>query len=154
MVDVGGQRSERRKWIHCFDNVTAIIFVTAMTFYHQMNDSSDMNKLHESLLIFKSLCANQYLHKSAFLVFLNKMDIFKVMIQRKSLKCCFPRYKGGKSFIESAQYISCLFENASRRNSGVYCHYTTATDTENFDRVFDTSMAILLEKNLAVTGLL
>ena len=27
MFDVGGQRSERKKWIHCFDNVTAILFV-------------------------------------------------------------------------------------------------------------------------------
>ena len=27
MIDVGGQRSERRKWIHCFENVTAIIFI-------------------------------------------------------------------------------------------------------------------------------
>jgi len=27
IVDVGGQRSERRKWIHCFDNVTSIIYL-------------------------------------------------------------------------------------------------------------------------------
>ena len=30
MIDVGGQRSERRKWIHCFQNVTAIIFFVAL----------------------------------------------------------------------------------------------------------------------------
>ena len=27
MFDVGGQRSERKKWIHCFENVTAIVFM-------------------------------------------------------------------------------------------------------------------------------
>lgn len=30
-MDVGGQRSERKKWIHCFEDVTAIIFCVAMS---------------------------------------------------------------------------------------------------------------------------
>lgn len=36
MVDVGGQRSERRKWIHCFENVTSIIFLAAVSEYDQV----------------------------------------------------------------------------------------------------------------------
>ena len=39
MFDVGGQRNERRKWIHCFDNVTAVIFVTAISEYDQVRSS-------------------------------------------------------------------------------------------------------------------
>ena len=35
MVDVGGQRSERRKWIHCFENVTSIMFLAALSEYDQ-----------------------------------------------------------------------------------------------------------------------
>jgi hypothetical protein len=31
MFDVGGQRSERKKWIHCFENVMAIIFMVALS---------------------------------------------------------------------------------------------------------------------------
>ena len=37
MVDVGGQRSERRKWIHCFEDVKAIIFLTAINEYDQVS---------------------------------------------------------------------------------------------------------------------
>lgn len=33
MFDVGGQRSERKKWIHCFEGVTAIIFCVALSGY-------------------------------------------------------------------------------------------------------------------------
>lgn len=36
MFDVGGQRSERRKWIHCFESVTSIIFCTALSEYDQV----------------------------------------------------------------------------------------------------------------------
>jgi hypothetical protein len=36
MYDVGGQRNERKKWIHCFENVTAVIFVAAIR-YHCIN---------------------------------------------------------------------------------------------------------------------
>lgn len=36
MFDVGGQRSERKKWIHCFENVTAIIFLVAISEYDQV----------------------------------------------------------------------------------------------------------------------
>ena len=37
MFDVGGQRSERKKWIHCFEDVTAIIFCVAMSEYDQVS---------------------------------------------------------------------------------------------------------------------
>lgn len=30
---MGGQRSERKKWIHCFEGVTAIIFCVALSAY-------------------------------------------------------------------------------------------------------------------------
>lgn len=36
MVDVGGQRSERRKWIHCFENITSIIYLAAISEYDQV----------------------------------------------------------------------------------------------------------------------
>jgi len=44
MVDVAGQRTERRKWIHFFSNVTSIIFLAAISEYDQvlMESESDV----------------------------------------------------------------------------------------------------------------
>jgi guanine nucleotide-binding protein subunit alpha len=35
MVDVGGQRSQRKKWIEAFDDVNAVLFVAAINAYDQ-----------------------------------------------------------------------------------------------------------------------
>lgn len=46
MYDVGGQRNERKKWIHCFDNVTAVIYVAALSEYNQgMFEDANTNRL-------------------------------------------------------------------------------------------------------------
>jgi hypothetical protein len=51
MVDVGGQRSERRKWIHCFENVTSIMFLAALSEYDQVLVESD-NEVNEKRIFF------------------------------------------------------------------------------------------------------
>lgn len=53
MVDVGGQRSERRKWIHCFEKVTSIIFLAALNEYDQVLYES-RNEVNKFKQIFKS----------------------------------------------------------------------------------------------------
>lgn len=55
MFDVGGQRSERKKWIHCFENVTSIIFCVALSEYDQvlLEESSQVrDTVHEEHKVF------------------------------------------------------------------------------------------------------
>lgn len=52
MVDVGGQRSERRKWIHCFENVTSIMFLVALSEYDQVLVESDSEVLITNICYF------------------------------------------------------------------------------------------------------
>jgi len=58
MVDVGGQRSERRKWIHCFENVTSIIFLVALSEYDQILFESE-----NEVIIFSKIYGNYQLDK-------------------------------------------------------------------------------------------
>ena len=51
MVDVGGQRSERRKWIHCFENVTSIIFLVALSEYDQVLFESEKEVSSEQEIV-------------------------------------------------------------------------------------------------------
>lgn len=56
MFDVGGQRSERKKWIHCFENVTAIIFLVAISEYDQVL-IEDETVVSNSFFVFASQIA-------------------------------------------------------------------------------------------------
>lgn len=48
MVDVGGQRSERKKWMHCFQDVTAVLFVVALSEYDlKLYEDNSTNRMFE-----------------------------------------------------------------------------------------------------------
>lgn len=51
MVDVGGQRSERKKWIHVFDNVQVVLFLVAISGYDHVlvEDRNGVSPLHWSV---------------------------------------------------------------------------------------------------------
>lgn len=73
MFDVGGQRSERRKWIQCFEDVTAVIFVTALSGYDmKLFEDEKTNRIHESLTLFDAICNNKFFQDTSMILFLNK----------------------------------------------------------------------------------
>ena len=112
LFDVGGQRSERKKWIHCFEGVTVIIFVVAMSGYDLvLAEDEEMNRMIESMKLFDSICNNMWFVNTSIILFLNKKDLFEHKIATSPLTICFPEYKG--------KYINCckifyqliMFEN-------------------------------------------
>ena len=117
MVDVGGQRSERRKWIHCFENVTSIIFLVALSEYDQILFESDnevweipltmsenfesnqpffsfQNRMEESKALFKTIITYPWFQHSSVILFLNKKDLLEEKIMYSHLVDYFPEYDG------------------------------------------------------------
>ena len=78
MVDVGGQRSERRKWIHCFENVTSIMFLVDLSEYDQiLVEENNQNRMEESKALFQHIVEYPYFHQSSVILFLNKKDLLE-----------------------------------------------------------------------------
>lgn len=95
MFDVGGQRSERKKWIHCFENVTAVVFLAAISEYDQvLVEDEAANRMQEALTIFDSICNSKWFLQTSIILFLNKIDLFKKKLPASPLNQYFPEYTG------------------------------------------------------------
>jgi len=149
MVDVGGQRSERRKWIHCFDAVTAVIFCVSLSEYDQtLREDDTQNRMQESLVLFEEICNSHWFRNTTFILFLNKMDLLKEKIQRVDLKVCFPNYSGGMNFESASQFIKQRFLEKNQSPHLIYSHLTIAISTENIVFVFKAVRETILKKIL------
>jgi guanine nucleotide-binding protein subunit alpha len=70
---VGGQRSERRKWIHCFQDVTAVFFVVPLSGYDCcLAEERDANQMQESILLFDSICNSRWFTRTSMVGFQQK----------------------------------------------------------------------------------
>ena len=104
MVEVGGQRSERRKWIHCFEDVDSTIFLASLSEYDlNLFEDCQINRLKESIALFRTLLKTNIFLKKKILLFLNKVDIFDAKIRHKDIKECFNDYDGKKFCREDAK---------------------------------------------------
>ena len=140
MVDVGGQRSERKKWLYCFEGVHAIIFCTALSGYDLvLEEDEGVNRIVESMKLFESIVNNKWFTKTSIIIFFNKKDLFEEKIKNSPLKICFPEYEGANEFEEATMYIQKKFEdlNQNQIKTEIYSHLTCATDTKNIRVVFD-----------------
>ncbi|TFY75458.1 hypothetical protein EWM64_g8555 [Hericium alpestre] len=155
MFDVGGQRSERKKWIHSFESVTSIIFCTALSEYDQvLLEEKNQNRMAESLVLFDSVINSRWFLRTSIILFLNKIDVFKNKLPKVPLERYFTEYTGGADVNKGAKYILWRFMQANRARLSVYPHITQATDTSNIRLVFVTVKETILQNALKESGIL
>jgi len=155
MVDVGGQRSERKKWMYCFQDVTAVIFCVAMSEYDlTLYEDDRTNRMHESLKLFKEIANTKWFLTTAMILFLNKRDIFADKVKRVDLKVAFPEYTGGLNYEKAALFIkNCFLAQSENPKKAIYVHETCATDTDNISVVFNAVKDIVLHQTLSAAGM-
>ncbi|ORY41513.1 guanine nucleotide binding protein, alpha subunit [Rhizoclosmatium globosum] len=131
IIDVGGQRLERKKWAYYFDDVLAILFVVALSSYDQvLLEAHDVNRMMESLNLFASICNHPLFKKTSMILFLNKIDIFT------------EKLKTSMVFLDINKY----------KEKAIYPYFTKATDTKQTQVVLTTVTNILVQIGLQETG--
>lgn len=155
MVDVGGQRSERKKWMYCFQDVTAVLFCVALSEYDlKLYEDDTTNRMHESMKLFKEICNTKWFVNTSMILFLNKKDLFAEKIQKTDLKVCFPEYTGGHDFEAASSFIRETFLAQNETKKPIYHHLTCATDTKNVEIVFLAVRDSILNSILSSAGMM
>ncbi|KAJ7083886.1 guanine nucleotide binding protein, alpha subunit [Mycena epipterygia] len=154
IIDVSGQRSERKKWIHYFESVTSIIFCTALSEYDQLEEERGVNRLRESLSLFESVINSRWFIRTSVILFLNKVDVFQRKLQEIPLERYFPEYTGGSDLGKAVKYILWRFMQENRARLSVYPHLMRATDMKNTRFVFNAVRETILQNALKDSGIL
>merc|ERR1712087_324981 len=158
IFDVGGQRSERNKWIHCFDTVHGILFVASLSCYDQnLFEENELNAMSEALELFKIVANSRYFSAASLILFLNKSDLFQQKIKSKPLTVCFPEYEGADTYEEASAYITARFKDQAEtkgRQKQIYSHLTCATDQGNVQKLFDDVQHTVVTNALKYNGLI
>ncbi|KAI5474385.1 ubiquitin carboxyl-terminal hydrolase 48 [Pseudohyphozyma bogoriensis] len=106
VLDVGGQRSERRKWVSCFEGVDVLLFLFSVSEYDQkLYEDENANRFEESETLFASISNSLWFKRSTLIVFLNKIDLFARKIARVPLSEHLTDYRGPNTPEAALNYI-------------------------------------------------
>ena len=97
--DHGGERNERKKWIHSFYNVDCILYVTGLQDYcKSLFECEKQISLLESIQLFNFICNYKWFKRTVIVVLLNKIDLFKEYLKITPLTFCFGNEYKGRNF--------------------------------------------------------
>merc|ERR1712130_205106 len=157
-TDVGGQRSERKKWMKIVvDQIQAVLYVVAISeFDLKCFEDNETNRLVEALNLFQEIVGGQFFNGKSVLVFFNKYDLFKEKIQSKPITLAFPDFPADGNpndenqvvkFIAS-KFLTCFDGKNIKLATPLHIHRTSALDTNNIQKVFRDITLDLVKLNL------
>ncbi|KAG0304228.1 guanine nucleotide-binding protein subunit alpha [Dissophora globulifera] len=130
IFDVGGQKSFRKYWAPYFDDVNAVIFMTALSAYDQpCEEDPKLNRLQECLALFNEIANHKLFTSTSMILFLNKIDVFQRKLDAGSLVSKhFPEYRGANDYFSTTVFFQYQFlQQCKDLQKQVYTHFTHAT---------------------------
>jgi len=152
LLDVGGQKSERKKWVQCFENVFIVLFVVAISEYDQvMYEDEDSNRVRDALDLFEDICNSKWFCNTNVVLFLNKIDTFKEKVKQVPLKKYFKDFKfdenKGDLAEQAKNFLINEFKGRNHQEREVLLSVTCATDKSNIKAVFDKTVKKILRES-------
>jgi len=151
-----GVSGTSKKWIACFEGVTAVLFIGVLSEYDLvLSEDDSQNRMIETLTLFEEICNSPFFVRTAMILMLNKRDSFLEKITKVPLNVCplFKDYDGPNTYEAGVALIQEAFI-ARAKNKLIYTHITCATDTGNMKVVLDAVKDIVIRAALNDVGLL
>ena len=148
VVDVGGQRNERKKWMHCFSDVSAILFIVNLAGYNAvLFEDNNKNRMLEELELFQQVTNNPLFAATPIFLFLNKKDLFETAIQDFPMSTYFPDYLGGNNLSLALEYVENQFKQRLPDKKTVHIASVSARWKRDIKSAFEDVKAQLYDSN-------
>ncbi|KAF9003323.1 guanine nucleotide binding protein, alpha subunit [Cyathus striatus] len=161
IVDVGGSRSQRPTWAQFFDDVDAIIFLAPISGFDQvLTEDRTVNRLEDSVLLWKAVCSNKLLANVDLVLFLNKCDILDAKLQSGIKLSKYVRSYGDReNDLDSvSKYLRGKFSAIHREYSPnprkFYAFCTSVTDTATTAGIIASVRDMVIRQHLKQSKLL
>ncbi|KAK7002474.1 guanine nucleotide binding protein, alpha subunit [Favolaschia claudopus] len=154
IYDVPGQRGSRAAWIPFFDMVQAIVFLTPLSFYEVLEEDTRVNRLEDSVILWKDICANTLLQNCQLILFFNKMDILKAKLRAGLIINEYvPSFADRpNTYIGATTYFKEKFKAYHKRSSpkprSFFYYETTAVDTRSTAKIIGAVHEEIFRKHL------
>ncbi|KDQ51103.1 hypothetical protein JAAARDRAFT_199327 [Jaapia argillacea MUCL 33604] len=156
IYDVGGARNQRQAWAPYFEDVNAIIFLAPVSAFDLvLAEDSRVNRLEDSLLLWKSVVSNKLLAGVNIILFLNKCDLLQAKLDAGvRLNDHMVSYGDRPNDYDS---VSKYFRNkfgllhqqyTPNKDRELYIHFTSVTDTKATHTIITNVRDIILKGNL------
>ena len=154
LIDVGGQKTERKKWIHAFDGVDVLLFVVSVSDFNlTMEEAGDKSRLQDALTLFEDVICSPFFNRRNVVVFLNKMDVLEEKLKRGvCIRDYVDDFEGDADKVEDVvAYYEAKLRAANQSHAReLYFHHTTALDTGMMDTVFSAVIDQFVSEALAM----
>jgi len=162
IYDVGGARNQRHAWAPFFQDVNSIIFLAPISAFDQvLTEDPRVNRLEDSLLLWRAVVSNKLLGKVPIVLFLNKCDLLRVKLDAGvQLKSHLVTYGDRPNDYESvSKYLRNKFGQLHNQNSPVreremFIHYTSVVDKEKTAQIIASVREAILRLNLKTLRLM
>lgn len=117
IYDVGGLGTERNKWVLCFENTDAIIFLVDISAYDRfLYEDDEVNMMQEDLTLFYFICNSRWFLKTNMILFFNRIDSLQRKLATRPIKNYFPDFDGDILSLEAVKaYIATRFVSLDDR---------------------------------------
>ncbi|PPQ87940.1 hypothetical protein CVT25_001125 [Psilocybe cyanescens] len=161
IVDVGGSRSQRPTWAPFFDDVDAIIFLAPISGFDQvLAEDRTVNRLEDSVLLWKAVCSSKLLANVDLVLFLNKCDILEKKLNSNIRLAKYVRSYGDRpNDLDSvSKYLRGKFSAIHREYSPnprkFYAFCTSVTDTATTAGIIASVRDMVIRQHLKQSKLL
>ncbi|KIM89646.1 hypothetical protein PILCRDRAFT_812466 [Piloderma croceum F 1598] len=139
MFDVGGVRTSRAAWFPFFEDCNAIIFMAPISCFDEtLEEDHRVNRIKDSILLWKAICSSKLLSKVQFILFLNKCDLLGAKLKRGTSKIqdYFPDFANEHIDVKTiAAYFRHEFKRILKNSTSspirpMFAHMTSVTNTK------------------------